>query len=122
MATLYTLSTLNEYTWTCFYGNKQIYISHIAVSKSQAISGLTTHLQQIEYIKRRIADGIECEPLEYPFMNLHVERNKFEYSYSTLVKTTNNKLITIGDLLLNTEPVVQRFRLGTIRDIDRTDD
>jgi hypothetical protein len=116
MATLYTLSTLNEYTWTALFQNKEIFLSYIAVSKSQAVSGLTNLLNQLEYIKRKIADGELLEPEKHIFMNLYIQENKFEYSYSTLVTTVENKIVTLGDLILNAEPTVEKFRLGTIRD------
>jgi hypothetical protein len=119
MSTLYTLSTLNEYTWTAFYGDKQIFISYIAVSKSQAISGLTSLLQQLDYIKRKLEAGLIPKPQEYVFMNLHIQENKIEYSYSTVVQSTNNRMVTIGELLLNYEPNIVKFRLGTIRDCSR---
>ena len=116
MATLYTLSTLNEYTWTALYQNKQIFLSYVAVSKSQAVSGLIDLLNQLEQIKRKIADGVQFDPQKHIFMNLYIQENKFEYSYSTLVTNAENKLVTLGKLILNCEPSVERFRLGTIRD------
>ena len=116
MATLYTLSTLNEYTWTALYQNKQIFISYIAVSKSQAVSGLIDLLNQLDQIKRKIADDELLEPEKHIFMNLYIQENKFEYSYSTLVTNAENKLVTLGYLILNGEPAVEKFRLGTIRD------
>lgn len=116
MATLYTLSTLNEYTWTALYQNKQIFLSYVAVSKSQAVSGLTDLLNQLEQIKRKITDGVQFEPQKHIFMNLYIQENKFEYSYTTLVTNPENKLVTLGYLILNGEPTVEKFRLGTIRD------
>ena len=116
MATLYTLSTLNEYTWTALYQNKQIFISYIAVSKSQAVSGLIDLLNQLDQIKRKIADDELLEPEKHIFMNLYIQENKFEYSHSTIVTSVENKVVTLGNLILNSEPVVERFRLGTIRD------
>jgi hypothetical protein len=116
MATLYTLSTLNEYTWTALYQNKEIFLSYIAASKSQAVSGLTNLLNQLEYIKRKIADGEVLEPQKHIFMNLYIQENMFQYSYSTLVTTVENKIVTLGNLILNSEPTVEKFRLGTIKD------
>ena len=116
MATLYTLSTLNEYTWTAFYQNKQIFLSYVAVSKSQAVSGLIDLLNQLEQIKRKIADGELLEPQKHIFMNLYIQENKFEYSHSTLVSTIDKKLVKLGNLILNSEPTVEKFKLGTIRD------
>ena len=52
-------------------------------------------------------------------MNLYIQENKFEYSYTTLVTNSENKLITLGHLILNSEPAVEKFRLGTIRDETR---
>jgi hypothetical protein len=116
MATLYTLSTLNEYTWTALYQNKQIFLSYVAVSKSQAVSGLIDLLNQLEQIKRKIADGELLEPEKHIFMNLYIQENKFEYSHSTLVSTLDKKLVRLGYLILNSEPTVEKFRLATIRD------
>jgi hypothetical protein len=116
MATLYTLSTLNEYTWTALYQNKQIFLSYVAVSKSQAVSGLIDLLNQLEHIKRKITDS---DQQKHIFMNLYIQENKFQYSYTTLVTTPENKIVTLGDLILNGEPTVEKFRLGTIRDETR---
>ena len=106
MATLYTLSTLNEYTWTALYGKNKIYLSYIAVSKSQAISGLIGLLHQLENNKDQ----------DHTFINLYIGEKEVQYSCDTIVTTIENKNVTIGDLLLNTEPTVSKFRLGTIRD------
>jgi len=105
MATLYTLSTLNEYTWTALYGKNKIYLSYIAVSKSQAISGLLGLLHQLKNSKEK----------EHIFINLYIGEKEVEYGCDTIVTTLENKNVRIGDLLLNTEPTVTKFRLGTIR-------
>lgn len=111
MATLYTLSTLNEYTWTAFYSKKQIYLSYIAVSKSQAISGLLGLLQQLENSKSKMLDE-----QDHIFINLYIGEKEVHYGCNTIVTTLQNKNVTIGDLLLNTEPSATKFRLGTIRE------
>jgi hypothetical protein len=49
-------------------------------------------------------------------MNLYIQENKFEYSHSTLVSTIDKKLVRLGSLILNSEPRVEKFKLGTIRD------
>ena len=111
MATLYTLSTLNEYTWTALYSKKKIYLSYIAVSKSQAISGLLGLLHQLQNSKSKIVDE-----QDHIFINLYIGEKEVEYGCDTIVTTLQNKNVSIGDLLLNTEPSVTKFRLGTIRE------
>jgi hypothetical protein len=111
MATLYTLSTLNEYTWTALYGKKQIYLSYIAVSKSQAISGLLGLLHQLQNNKSKIVDD-----QDHIFINLYIGEKEVQYGCNTIVTTLQHKNVTIGDLLLNTEPSVSKFLLGTIRE------
>ena len=98
------------------YENKQIFLSYVAVSKSQAVSGLIDILNQLEQIKIKTTDS---DQQKHIFMNLYIQENKFEYSYTTLVTTLENKLITLGHLILNSEPKVEKFRLGTIRDETR---
>jgi hypothetical protein len=128
MTTLYTLSTLNEYTWTAFYLDKPIYLSYIAVSKTQAISGLINVLSQIENTKKYIDklaansnndDELKKQILDLQnsiFVNFYLKENKFQYSYDTIVTTVTGQQTTIGDLINRTEPSITRFRLGTIRD------
>lgn len=128
MTTLYTLSTLNEYTWTVFYLDKPVYLSYVAVSKTQAVSGLTTLLEQIENTRRYVEklratisdpDELAKKVLELKnsiSVNFHIRFDDFQYSYDTIVTNSIGQQTTIGEHVYKTEPSVTRFRLGTIRD------